>query len=952
MEQLEDLLQQCTVKISVPRQRGWGTGFFVTPNLILTCTHVVNGIQGKVIQVQLPKQNTTAQACVESSFPEPFDISLLRVDLPKNINTICVYLDEDIQSRDPLYTFGYPDQDFPYGCPVTFSCEGFTGDEPPLIKFASGQVRPGMSGSPLLNQRTGRVCGIVKFTRDRSIDLGGGAITSKTIFSKFPKLALDNQEFHKSNLPWIGLLPQPSPLVQLDRTAYIYRQILLSKVNNYWIKRVLENSLYNKFPINIKLERCFDILALGYEIPEITRQSIPENKSIIDIFDELGSGQTTLILGSPGSGKTIMLLVLANILIKRAKQDVNLPIPVVLNLSSWKNAKQKIEHWLIQELYTNYQVLKPLGKSWIEKQQLLLLLDGLDEVKKELREDCVQAINQFYMDHGKTEIVVCSRTKAYRSLSHQFNFQEAILIAPLQPEQLSDYLDKAGSSLLNVKSAMQKDSVLKELAKNPLMLSVMAVAYQDFSVKNLQQMSLGEGRKYLFDRYIDRLFERRKGKCPYSEEQMRHWLSFLAQKMIQESQTLFFIENIQSSWLQSSFQKIMHGGLVGIISGLIIELLFAVPVGLIAGSLSGEMFFGLTCGILLGVSRELRKSGLMAIGVLLIVLGALVYVINIIGVKIGFEIGAADRGALYSILIGGVVLVLRSFDRLRKPDIKKTTRFNQETWNAFTNSLIASFVGFCLLVVPVVLFLTTSKRISLAALLGVIHLLCGGSIYIEHLTMRSFIWWSGNAPWNYPRFLKWAERELFLQRIGVSFQFPHSLLRDQWQKNSQPSLQDFLGRHRLIKLIITIIFVSLILISLFIPLSFDTIRVRENLSNSTSTILQAGDRLIINMLIYKFSEPKLGDIIVYREKEGKRSLAQVSGLPAQHLELTEKQMYVCGQRLDGTSFIIPPKFYSLISSNSAGTINEDIDITCIHRFQIVGKANLPYWRAKRPYKKH
>lgn len=29
MSQLEDLLQQCTVKLTLPDLRGWGTGFFV-----------------------------------------------------------------------------------------------------------------------------------------------------------------------------------------------------------------------------------------------------------------------------------------------------------------------------------------------------------------------------------------------------------------------------------------------------------------------------------------------------------------------------------------------------------------------------------------------------------------------------------------------------------------------------------------------------------------------------------------------------------------------------------------------------------------------------------------------------------------------------------------------------------------------------------------------------------
>ena len=37
MNQLENLLKQCIVKLSVPGRLGWGTGFFVAPEWILTC---------------------------------------------------------------------------------------------------------------------------------------------------------------------------------------------------------------------------------------------------------------------------------------------------------------------------------------------------------------------------------------------------------------------------------------------------------------------------------------------------------------------------------------------------------------------------------------------------------------------------------------------------------------------------------------------------------------------------------------------------------------------------------------------------------------------------------------------------------------------------------------------------------------------------------------------------
>jgi len=167
---------------------GWGTGFFVAPGWILTCAHVVKEAKGEPIKVRWQNQENWAQAVVERSIADPYDLALLQVTLPANANPPCVYLDEEIRSRDPLYLFGYPDQDFPNGCPVTFNCEGLTGDEPALIKFALGQVRPGMSGSPLLNQRTGKVCGIVKFTRDRSFNLGGGVVLTTTILSQFPEL--------------------------------------------------------------------------------------------------------------------------------------------------------------------------------------------------------------------------------------------------------------------------------------------------------------------------------------------------------------------------------------------------------------------------------------------------------------------------------------------------------------------------------------------------------------------------------------------------------------------------------------------------------------------------------------------------------------------------------------------------------------------------------------------
>jgi tetratricopeptide (TPR) repeat protein len=202
---LEDLLQQCTVKLTVPGV-GYGTGFFVSPGLILTCAHVVKGLGDKSIQVRWQNQENWAEAVVEKSLSDPYDLALLRVILPTDVDPPCVYLGEEVQSRDKLYLFGYPDEGDPQGEPRTFNCDGKTGSEIPWILFNLGQVRPGMSGSPLLNQQTRKVCGIVKFTRDRKIDMGGGAVTSTVILDRFPELLELQRSFHQKDRRWNNLM--------------------------------------------------------------------------------------------------------------------------------------------------------------------------------------------------------------------------------------------------------------------------------------------------------------------------------------------------------------------------------------------------------------------------------------------------------------------------------------------------------------------------------------------------------------------------------------------------------------------------------------------------------------------------------------------------------------------------------------------------------------------------
>jgi Predicted NTPase (NACHT family) len=370
----------------------------------------------------------------------------------------------------------------------------------------------------------------------------------------------------------------------MKREEYRNRQALLNKVRNFWIKGVLEKSLYNKAKIELGLEEHFDAVELAWATPEATKQDLPVGIRAIDKFDELGIGKTLLILGEPGAGKTTTLLEITADLIADAEEDVNKPIPIVFNLSSWTNQKQSIANWLVEQLHIYYQVPKSLGQTYVSQQELLLFLDGLDEVKADIRDLCVQAINQFIQDYGQTEIIVCSRIKDYHNLSRNLRFQGAIFIKPLTDEQVESYLNQAGNKLLGVKTALKTDSVLQELVKTPLILSIMSLAYEGMSAEELPKMPLDERRKHLFDKYIDRMFTQRyqdvrryqiketRKKWQKQKHTAISWLSFLSKKMNEQSKTIFFIEEIHSNWINTKnkiqkniyrlFFMLVHGQLL------------------------------------------------------------------------------------------------------------------------------------------------------------------------------------------------------------------------------------------------------------------------------------------------------------------------------------------------------------------------------------------------------
>lgn len=201
---LISLLEECVVRIECDGEFG-GSGFFVAPGEVLTCAHVL--AEGKPIAVGqhdweseatlIAAVPPLAQASEPGSFPFP-DLALLRLsDAPASHP--CAGLSDEMPAAgaeaDLLRLSAYSrDAHRPgvehNGGTVVF--EGPFGDFG-MLKLREGQVLLGFSGSPVLNLRTGKVCGVIDSTRDKESDLGGFAIPISLAAKEFEGLLERNE---------------------------------------------------------------------------------------------------------------------------------------------------------------------------------------------------------------------------------------------------------------------------------------------------------------------------------------------------------------------------------------------------------------------------------------------------------------------------------------------------------------------------------------------------------------------------------------------------------------------------------------------------------------------------------------------------------------------------------------------------------------------------------------
>lgn len=262
---------------------------------------------------------------------------------------------------------------------------------------------------------------------------------------------------------------------------------------------------------------------------------------------------------------------------------------------------------------SKYYVDSSLAKEWVCENQILVLLDGLDEVIPQKQQECASAINRWLSTDLSQEaagIVICCRDREYEIIIQanqniKLALHGAIFIRPLSESQIQDYLKIF--RLENLWKEIKSNNSILELLTTPLFLSMFGLI-QKYDPESLLERFYGDSDKVnlLINIYIEAMFKRPLMIDPFNKIKSRTYLDqdspkqYYMLKVLRYSSRILdqesrngidiLIEELQPSIL-SRKQKIEYRILVSLLMSVPPSLIFGFVIGVFAyfeASFSGE----------------------------------------------------------------------------------------------------------------------------------------------------------------------------------------------------------------------------------------------------------------------------------------------------------------------------------------------------------------------------
>jgi predicted NACHT family NTPase len=233
------------------------------------------------------------------------------------------------------------------------------------------------------------------------------------------------------------------------------------------------------------------------------------------------SQKKAVVLGAPGSGKTMLVSYFALMLCETQQSDptqIGLEkdtLPIVVRIRDWiLQPKMGLLEYLEYYAKTNLCTKDlPTGffEHWLERGRALILLDGLDEVVDEAqRRKVAEQIETFLHRYQNNPAVITSRPAGYRW--DFFNLDEFphYTLESFDDKQVATFIDhwydsrlkgdtaQAARRKADLQSAFARNERIRLLAKNPLLLTIITLIHR-------YQAELPRQRFKLYEKAVETL---------------------------------------------------------------------------------------------------------------------------------------------------------------------------------------------------------------------------------------------------------------------------------------------------------------------------------------------------------------------------------------------------------------------------------------------------------------
>lgn len=176
------------------------------------------------------------------------------------------------------------------------------------------------------------------------------------------------------------------------------QKVLASRIRGQWLKEKALRGLADPAPLPVAWSstgrpvqsspqaitgsRHVTRLRLAGDLPQVAQR-----------FRELPLHRHLVVTGEPGTGKTVLSIFLVLGLLADWREGE--PVPVLLSLSSW-NPQDDLDTWMAERIATDHPQLDDLAiETLVQGRRIIPVLDGLDEIAPEAREDALEKIDGF-----------------------------------------------------------------------------------------------------------------------------------------------------------------------------------------------------------------------------------------------------------------------------------------------------------------------------------------------------------------------------------------------------------------------------------------------------------------------------------------------------------------------------------------------------------------------------